>query len=616
MTHTTMLSARKPLRLWPGVIVAVLTVAVRLVVPVVAPEASVNGVFVGIIGAALIVLWWLFFSRAAWVERIGAVLVTIAAYFAVKPFLHPSVAGGLMGNMFAVYAIPAVIGPAFVAWAVATRGLSNGVRRATMVMTIVLSCGVWTLLRTDGVKSDAIALLHWRWTPTAEDRLLAKGDDVVVATPPRGPEAATPAPAEPSMPEEPATKKDAPRERVNTRIDGPATTEPIFRRAEWPGFRGPERDSVIRGVRIATDWSTSPPTELWRKPIGPGWSSFAVDGDRIYTQEQRGDEELVASYRLRDGQPIWRHADKVRFYESNGGAGPRATPTLHKGRVYTLGATGILNALDERNGAVLWTRNAAKDTGAPLPGWGFAGSPVVVGDVLVVATSGRLAGYDVATGQPRWTRQTGGGGYSSPHPATIDGVAQILLLNGTGITSVAPTDGTVLWSHPYEGSAAILQPSLGVDGGLLISAGDMMGGLGIRRLAVTHAGSRWIVEERWTSRGLKPYFNDYVAHKGHAYGFDGTILSCIDINDGARKWKGGRYGQGQLVLLPDQDVLLVLSEDGELALVRAVPDGFTELARFKAIEGKTWNHPVLVRDLLLVRNGEEMAAFRLTGAAH
>jgi hypothetical protein len=144
----------------------------------------------------------------------------------------------------------------------------------------------------------------------------------------------------------------------------------------------------------------------------------------------------------------------------------------------------------------------------------------------------------------------------------------------------------------------------------------MMGGLGIRRLAVSHAGSRWIVEERWTSRGLKPYFNDYVAHKGHAYGFDGTILSCIDINDGARKWKGGRYGQGQLVLLPDQDVLLVLSEDGELALVRAVPDGFTELARFKAIEGKTWNHPVLVRDLLLVRNGEEMAAFRLTGAAH
>jgi outer membrane protein assembly factor BamB len=279
-----------------------------------------------------------------------------------------------------------------------------------------------------------------------------------------------------------------------------------------------------------------------------------------------------------------------------------------------MGATGILNALDERNGAVVWTRNAAKDTGAPLPGWGFTGSPIVVDDLLIVATSGRLAGYDRATGTPRWTRQTGGGGYSSPHFATIDGVPQIVLLNASGSMSVAPADGRVLWNHPWEGSAAILQPAAGVEGGLLVSAGDMMGGLGIRRLGVSHAGSQWRVEERWTSRGLKPYFNDYVVHNGHAYGFDGSILSCIDLSDGARKWKGGRYGQGQLVLLQDQDLLLVLSEEGELALVRATPDQFNEVGRVKVIEGKTWNHPVVVGDLLLVRNGEEMAAFRLTRA--
>jgi outer membrane protein assembly factor BamB len=367
-------------------------------------------------------------------------------------------------------------------------------------------------------------------------------------------------------------------------------------------------------VKIETDWSTSPPSELWRRAIGPGWSSFAVHGDRIYTQEQRGEEELVSSYRLTTGEPIWRHRDKVRFYESNGGAGPRATPTVHGGRVYAMGATGILNALDERNGAVVWTRNAAKDTGAPLPGWGFTGSPIVVDDLLIVATSGRLAGYDRATGTPRWTRQTGGGGYSSPHFATIDGVPQIVLLNASGSMSVAPADGRVLWNHPWEGSAAILQPAVGVEGGLLVSAGDMMGGLGIRRLGVSHAGSQWRVEERWTSRGLKPYFNDYVVHNGHAYGFDGSILSCIDLSDGARKWKGGRYGQGQLVLLQDQDLLLVLSEEGELALVRATPDQFNEVGRVKVIEGKTWNHPVVVGDLLLVRNGEEMAAFRLASA--
>jgi outer membrane protein assembly factor BamB len=379
----------------------------------------------------------------------------------------------------------------------------------------------------------------------------------------------------------------------------------------WPGFRGPGRDGIIRGMRIETDWSRSPPVALWRQPIGPGWSSFAVGGDFLYTQEQRGDEEVVACYNVTTGKPVWMHRDAVRFWESNGGAGPRGTPALHNGRVYTLGATGIVNALDAGNGTVVWSRNAAADTGAQLPGWGFASSPLIVDDLVIVAASGRLAAYDLASGKPRWVKQTGGGGYSSPHLMTIDGIPQILLLSAAGATSFAPADGAQLWKHSWESSVAIVQPALAMDGDVLITAGDAMGGLGIRRIAVAHGPAGWTAEERWTSRGLKPYFNDFVVHQGHAFGFDGSILACINLEDGNRKWKGGRYGHGQLVLLPDQNLLLVLSEDGELALVSATPDKYTELARMPAIEGKTWNHPVLVGDILLVRNGEEMAAFRL-----
>jgi outer membrane protein assembly factor BamB len=231
--------------------------------------------------------------------------------------------------------------------------------------------------------------------------------------------------------------------------------------------------------------------------------------------------------------------------------------------------------------------------------------------VVIVGVAGQLVGYDRDTGKPRWIGSNGGVSYSSPHLVTIDGVRQVLFISGPGTTSVEPVTGKVLWEYKWEGGA-IVQPALTEDGDILTNTISMNGGLGLRRIAIAHRQGRWSVEERWTSNGLKPYFNDFVVHKGHAYGFDNSILSCIDLQDGQRKWKGGRYGNGQLVLLADQDLLLVLSEEGELALVRATTDQFTELARWKAIEGKTWNHPALAGNVLLVRNGEEMAAFRLS----
>jgi len=557
------------LRVWPGVAIVVLQWLARFVVPIFAPGALAFSVLSGLAGGLAVLVWWVFFSRAPWSERLGAVVLMVAALVATSSLIDVSILTGGQGLMFPIFAVP-TMSLAFVVWAVATRHLPTGQRRAALGATVLLVCGAWTLVRIDGITGDFNADFAWRWAETHEERLLAAADD------------------EPGRP--------------------PLVSAAADTGVGWPGFRGPERDGVVRGVRIDTDWSTNPPVELWRRPIGPGWSSFAVRGDLLFTQEQRGDDEVVAAYDATTGAPVWRHRDEARFWESHGGAGPRATPTLRGDRVYTFGATGILNALDAADGTVVWSRNVASDTGAQIPGWGFAGSPLIVGDVVVVAASGQIAAYDIVTGESRWSGPAGGYGYSSPHLLTIDGVAQVVLMSAAGASSFAPADGAQLWEHAWPPGARIVQPAMTADGDLLISGGE---GTGMRRIAVARGAGAWTVEERWTSIRLKPYFSDFVVHEGHAYGFDGSILACIDVRDGQRKWKGGRYGQGQLVLLPDQDVLLVITEEGDLALVSATPEGYSELATVAALNGKTWNHPVLAGDLLLVRNAEEMVAFRL-----
>ena len=588
---------KRPLRLWPGILAAIFIVLARTMVPILSGSDRL-GILVGLAGAVVVLLWWLLFSRATWTLRIGVVALIGVAAVTTPLFAHQSIAFGGGGLLF-VFLLPATIPLFLVAGAILSRRASPAAQWATMTAAILSSCGVWLLARTDGIKGEGRTELAWRWTPTAEERLLAANRTVTSS-----PSTST----GPTAPSGSATPAAAPE---TVRTEKPKVSAPAVQPVLWSGFRGRTRDAEVNGVRIYTDWSTRKPREIWRRPIGPGWSSFAVAGDLIFTQEQRGESEVVSAYTLASGAPVWRHQDRVRFYEPAGGAGPRATPTVYGGRVYAMGATGIVNALDATTGALIWTRNVETDTGARRPDWGFSGSPIVVGDLLVVAASGRLVAYDLANGTPRWTRQTSGGGYSSPHPATLAGVPQILLLNGSGITSVS-LDGGILWESHSEDGMGIIQPRVLDDGSVVMGSGGSLQGLGLRRLAVSRApGGAWNVEERWTSRGLKPYFSDYVVHKGHAYGFDGLIMSAINLETGERVWKGGRYGAGQVLLLPDQDLLLVLSEEGDLALVAATPDKHTELAKFKAIEGKTWNHPVLIDDLLLVRNGEEMAAFRL-----
>ncbi|MEI8047090.1 MAG: PQQ-binding-like beta-propeller repeat protein [Bacteroidota bacterium] len=559
----------KPLRLWPGVVIVILQWLTRFVIPGFAQEDIVTqtGVFGGLLGGFAIVIWWAFFSRAPRLERWVAVVLMIVSLIATSQLLDKSIETAMMGMMFIIYAIP-VLSLAFVIWAVASRNFSTVLRRITMVATILLSTGFWTFLRTDGRDAEVHHDFAGRWAKTAEEKLMSQASDKI---------------------------------RTMSPDTAAMTTE-----AEWPGFRGRNRDGIIHGVRINTDWEKSPPVEMWRRPIGPGCSSFAVKGNLLYTQEQRIENEMVTCYKLNTGEPVWRHGDSARFWDSHAGAGPRSTPTLSRGRVYTLGGTGILNVLNAADGSVIWSRNAATDAGVKVLPWGFTSSPLVIDSLVIVALSGKLAAYDITNGKPLWFGPDGGNSYSSPHLVTIYGVTQVILMSHSGALSVDPDSGKQLWKYDWSVEDRILQPAVISEGELLL-AGEYNS---IRRIKISQTQGNWSVKEIWTSEEMKLNFNDMVIHKGYAYGFDGPRIACTDIKNGKCMWRGNPY-RGFLLLLEEQNLLLLLSEKGELALVNANPSDFKELARFPAIKGKTWNHPVLVGDIMLVRNNIEMAAFHL-----
>ena len=626
-------------RLWPGVLIVALQWFATFATGKLAPASMVQffGMLAGPpLGYLALGVWWMRVSDWPRGRKFLVFLLPIPFAVGAMMLADPSVYQAAY-----IYGVP-ILSLAFVGW-LALRRVAD-VRRPVWawVAILVVVCGGWAVLRTTGVDGDMAYDFKLRWSQTAEEKLLqaqnlapvpepvadaaepVAADDAEMAETSEDSGDAKESAAEPAAEgstggdegveaetadadaDADAMAADAPTSEVALPME---TEDP----AEWPGLRGPHRDGIVPGVRVATDWSATPPEVLWKRPVGPGWSAFAVDGDVIYTQEQRGEREVVSAYAASTGEPIWQHADEARFWESMAGAGPRATPTLDDGRVYTMGATGILQSLDAETGRQIWQRNLADDTGARLPDWGFSASPLVADGLVVVhggAPDGKaIAAYDQDTGEPAWFAAAGPLSYCSMHEATLEGVRQFLIATGDGVTSVSP-EGEVLWKHewPAPGGARVVQPAFTDDGDVIVGTSF---GMGTRRFSVSRNGDAWTTSEVWTSQGMKPYYNDIVVHEGHVYGFDNRILAALDVTTGERVWKGGRYGNGQLLLLADQDLLLVISDRGELALVRAAPEGFGELATFQAIEGKTWNHLALVDGVLYVRNAEEMAALRL-----
>jgi len=470
-----------------------------------------------------------------------------------------------------------LVSAALLLWWVFASRVTWKTRFIGLGVAALLAIGVRMSVRVDEFSGAVFPMLAFRWTPTAEEQAAAY--------------------------------------RANQDDEGTVESpgEWTVTEGDWPIYRGLDGKGQITDAGIRTNWDEKPPQEIWRHPIGLGWSSFIVVSGLAYTQEQRLEEEAVVCYDAETGNEVWAHTDTTRFSESMGSDGPRATPTFYEGKIYALGATGILNCLDALTGQNIWSTNMLEDAGAQVLTWGMSGSPLIYDNVVVVNAGGsdgaNLIAYDRLTGKKVWSAGDGPASYSSPRLAEIRGTRQLLIFSGDGLMGHDPATGELLWTFPWAPTPKVnaTLPFQIDESQFFIASGY---GQGAALVDVKQEGDNWSAEQVWKSIRLKAKFNDVAVKDGYVYGLDEGVLTCLDLKTGKREWKAGRYGYGQLLLV--DDLLLIITESGEVLLIKAEPQKSQPIARFQAIEGKTWNHPTLVRGRLFVRNAREAACYDIS----
>ena len=474
-----------------------------------------------------------------------------------------------------------------VLWFVRESGHSPARKRGLAFGLLGLVALGLATLRVERVSGDLVPEFRWAWQ---------KSRDTLLARPVAPPQLASVAPWQP-----------APHD--------------FFR------FLGPAGDASLPPSAPALDpgWKKNPPRELWRRPIGAGWGGFATFGDHAVTLEQRGDEEIVTCLSLASGELQWQVAVTTRHQTVLGGAGPRSTPAIHDGVVYAAGATGWLHAIDGATGKVLWKQNVVSDLGIDAAAhalavtWGRAGSPLILGDVVVVPGGGprgdgpvSLVAYDRATGERRWNAGDDQISYVSPSLLEIGGKPFLVAVTESQVIGFDPASRDEAWRFPWPGhsnsDASCTQAVVIGPNRLCISKGYGIGAAAFDVEPGAHGA--WTVKEAWRNKaGMKTKFTNVALHDGHLYGLSDGILECLRASDGKRMWKGGRYDQGQLLRVGD--LLVVQSEPGDVVLVEATPEAHREVARLTALSDQTWNSPAIVGDRLLVRNAVEAACYRL-----
>ena len=393
---------------------------------------------------------------------------------------------------------------------------------------------------------------------------------------------------------------------------GQVAAPPAVARNYWTNFRGPKRDGKYEETAVSTSWPANGLPVLWKQPIGVGHSSFTVADGKAFTIEQRRAQEVVAAYDLANGRELWTAKWNAEFRDSTGD-GPRATPTWDQGRIYALGATGELKAIDASNGSVLWGKNILSDNGAANLPWAMAASPLIVDDKVIVlpgGTSGKsVVAYNKNTGAPVWKVLNDTQAYVSPMLVELAGRRQIVVVSSSRVVGLVPENGKLLWEYEWDTNNGInvSQPIVVDRNRFFISSGY---GKGAALVELKGSGDSYTATTIWENGMMKNKFNSSVLHEGYVYGLDEGILTCLDVNTGERKWKDGRYGYGQVLLAGGH--LIVTSDQGEVALVKATPSAYTQVAKFPALQGQMWNYPALAGGRLLVRNSTEMAAYDIS----
>jgi outer membrane protein assembly factor BamB len=571
-------SVNPALRIRPALVLLAILLLCRYLPPFIEGASSEYWfvpVFFPTIASALILMWWVTLSRATGREKRICFFGTIGLLLAIALASHPTMRGVITSYLTLPLGMVA-----FTIAAIVAKNQPPTKRSKSILLATGLAMASTLLLRNEGVTGDYTFDFTPRWTT---------GDSEAWA----------------SASANPTPKVDAP-------APGAAIATAIAT-AEWPGFRGADRMGHSPTPKLATDWTANPPKLLWKKPIGAGWSSFAVAGAFAFTEEQRGPNETVACYDIATGNEIWIQQREARFDEPMGGPGPRATPTLADGAVFTASASGMLQRLHASTGAVVWQQDFKKLAGREAPMWGYASSALVTNSVVIVYAGGTgdkgLMAFDSATGQARWSVACGADSYSSPQLSQILGEDMVLMLSNEGLLLLDPNSGKVRLNYgwKFQGYRA-LQPTVQGDDIVLLPTPMSEG---TRAIRISKKDDLLTAEELWTSKHMKTDFAELTAHQGYLYGIDGSMFSCIDLKTGQRTWKDGRYGKGQAILLGNADQILISAETGRVALLQANPEAHKELTSFQALKGKTWNHPVVIGDKLLLRNSSEAACYAL-----